>query len=70
MGAAATFTPGSVISLTGSNPMDLAVMHDLKNLKNEIFIYLDIHLDDIVERLGDMKLDRIVGHIRHVCLYF
>ena len=59
--ATATFTSGSVISLTGSNPMDLAVMNALKRLKNAVFIYLDVHLDDIVKRLGQMKVDRIVG---------
>lgn len=61
MDAACTFTAGSVISLTGSNPMDLAVMQHLKSLKNTIFIYLDVHLDDIVQRLGEMKVNRIVG---------
>ena len=59
--ATATFTSGSVISLTGSNPMDLAVMQALKKLKNAVFMYLDVHLDDIVHRLGQMKVDRIVG---------
>ena len=61
MDATATFTSGSVISLTGSNPMDLTVMRALKELKNAVFIYLDVHLDDIVHRLGQMKVDRIVG---------
>ena len=61
MQATSTFTAGSVISLTGSNPMDLAVMKSLKALKNSLFIYLDVHLDDIVKRLGEMKVDRIVN---------
>lgn len=59
--AVATFTPGTVVSLTGSNPMDLSVMESLGSLKNAIFIYLDVHLDDIMMRLGKMKIDRIVG---------
>ena len=83
--AASTFTSGSVISLTGSNPMvilrtryyktffysyelifffsnqDLTLMKSLKQLKNCIFVYLDVHLDDIDKRLGDLKVDRIVG---------
>ena len=58
--ATATFTSGSVISLTGSNPMDLAVMQALKKLKNAVFIYLDVHLDDIVHRLCQMKVLHIV----------
>ncbi len=61
MEAVSTFTLGSVISLTGSNPMDLTVMKLLKSLKHAIFIYLDVHIDDIVQRLGEMKVDRIVG---------
>ena len=61
MNATSTFTSGSIISLTGSNPMDMSVMKSLRALKNSIFIYLDVHLDDVVERLGDMKVDRIVG---------
>ena len=61
MEAVSTFTLGSVISLTGSNPMDLTVMKLLKSLKHTIFIYLDVHIDDIVQRLGEMKVDRIVG---------
>ena len=59
--AVSTFTFSTVVSLTGSNPMDLSVMRSLQSLKNAIFIYLDVHLDDIVKRLGEMKVDRIVG---------
>jgi shikimate kinase len=62
-----TIMPGSVVSLTGSNPMDMSVMEALKGLKTGIFIYLDVHLDDIVKRLGDMKVSRIVGHSDACC---
>ncbi|KAM5234952.1 threonine synthase-like 1 [Ctenodactylus gundi] len=50
---------GSVISLTGSNPMHDASMWHLK--KNGIIIYLDVPLLDIINRLKLMKVDRIVG---------
>lgn len=50
---------GSVISLTGSNPMHDASMWHLK--KNGIIVYLDVPLLDIVSRLKLMKTDRIVG---------
>ena len=60
--AVSTFTFSTIISLTGSNPMDLSVMQALRSLKNAIFIYLDVHLDDIVKRLDQMKVDRIVGN--------
>ena len=39
---------------------DLTLMKSLKQLKNCIFVYLDVHLDDIEKRLGDLKVDRIV----------
>lgn len=50
---------GSVISLTGSNPMHDGSMWHLK--KNGIIVYLDVPLIDIVGRLKLMKIDRIVG---------
>nr|XP_008998308.3 threonine synthase-like 1 [Callithrix jacchus]XP_008998309.3 threonine synthase-like 1 [Callithrix jacchus]XP_008998310.3 threonine synthase-like 1 [Callithrix jacchus]XP_008998311.3 threonine synthase-like 1 [Callithrix jacchus]XP_017829600.3 threonine synthase-like 1 [Callithrix jacchus]XP_035162859.2 threonine synthase-like 1 [Callithrix jacchus]XP_035162860.2 threonine synthase-like 1 [Callithrix jacchus]XP_035162861.2 threonine synthase-like 1 [Callithrix jacchus]XP_035162862.2 thre len=50
---------GSVISLTGSNPMHDASMWHLK--KNGIIVYLDVPLIDIIRRLKLMKIDRIVG---------
>ncbi|ELW72990.1 threonine synthase-like 1 [Tupaia chinensis] len=50
---------GSVISLTGSNPMHDASMWHLK--KNGIIVYLDVPLIDIISRLKLMKIDRIVG---------
>ncbi|EGW14196.1 threonine synthase-like 1 [Cricetulus griseus] len=50
---------GSVISLSGSNPMHDASMWHLK--KNGIVVYLDVPLVDIISRLKSMKIDRIVG---------
>lgn len=50
---------GSVISLTGSNPLHPSSMEHAK--KNGIVVYLDVHLQDIIERLERMKVDRIVG---------
>ncbi|KAM6215345.1 threonine synthase-like 1 [Rhynchocyon petersi] len=50
---------GSVISLTGSNPMHEASMWHLK--KNGIIVYLDVPLMDIIDRLKSMKINRIVG---------
>lgn len=50
---------GSVISLTGSNPMHDASMWHLK--KNGIIVYLDVPLMDIISRLKLMKVDRIIG---------
>ncbi|XP_023590789.1 threonine synthase-like 1 isoform X2 [Trichechus manatus latirostris] len=50
---------GSVISLTGSNPMHDASMWHLK--KNGIIVYLDVPLIDIINRLKSMKINRIVG---------
>ncbi|XP_063777703.1 threonine synthase-like 1 [Pseudophryne corroboree] len=50
---------GSVISLTGSNPLHAGSMEHTK--KNGIVVYLDVHLQDILERLERMKVNRIVG---------
>ncbi|XP_068094686.1 threonine synthase-like 1 [Hyperolius riggenbachi] len=50
---------GSVISLTGSNPLHASSMEHIK--KNSIVVYLDVSSLDIVERLERMKVDRIVG---------
>nr|XP_045007227.1 threonine synthase-like 1 [Jaculus jaculus]XP_045007228.1 threonine synthase-like 1 [Jaculus jaculus]XP_045007230.1 threonine synthase-like 1 [Jaculus jaculus]XP_045007231.1 threonine synthase-like 1 [Jaculus jaculus]XP_045007232.1 threonine synthase-like 1 [Jaculus jaculus]XP_045007233.1 threonine synthase-like 1 [Jaculus jaculus] len=50
---------GSVISLTGSNPMHEACMRHLK--RHGIVVFLDVPLGDILGRLRSMKLDRIVG---------
>jgi len=50
---------GSVISLTGSNPMHAAGMQHMK--KNGIIVYLDVPATVIMSRLKSMKVDRIVG---------
>uniref|UniRef100_A0A8B9P2H5 Threonine synthase like 1 n=1 Tax=Apteryx owenii TaxID=8824 RepID=A0A8B9P2H5_APTOW len=50
---------GSVISLTGSNPMHAAGMQHVK--KNGIVVYLDVPTAVIMHRLKLMKVDRIVG---------
>ncbi|KAM8967900.1 threonine synthase-like 1 [Pelodytes ibericus] len=50
---------GSVISLTGSNPLHASSMEHIR--KNGIVIYLDVHTQDIIERLEGMQVDRIVG---------
>ncbi|XP_062423676.1 threonine synthase-like 1 [Rhea pennata] len=50
---------GSVISLTGSNPMHTAGMQHVK--KNGIVVYLDVPTAVIMRRLKLMKVDRIVG---------
>ncbi|XP_043945769.1 threonine synthase-like 1 [Protopterus annectens] len=62
----------SVISLTGSNPMHSASMHHVK--KNGIIVFLDVPVDDIINRLEQMKVDRIVGQgpgisLREILLY-
>lgn len=50
---------GSVISLTGSNPLHTSSMEHTK--KNGLVVYLDVNSQDIIERLEGMKVDRIVG---------
>uniref|UniRef100_A0A8C8RV85 Threonine synthase like 1 n=1 Tax=Pelusios castaneus TaxID=367368 RepID=A0A8C8RV85_9SAUR len=50
---------GSVISLSGSNPMHAASMQHVKT--NGIVVYLDVPTRDIINRLELMKVDRIVG---------
>lgn len=50
---------GSVISLTGSNPMHTAGMQHVK--RNGIVVYLDVPTVVIMSRLKSMKVDRIVG---------
>ncbi|KAL2085697.1 hypothetical protein ACEWY4_019017 [Coilia grayii] len=50
---------GSVISLTGSNPLHTAAMQHLK--RNGLVVYLDVDTDDIIQRLTRMKVNRIVG---------
>lgn len=50
---------GSVISLTGSNPLHSAAMQHLR--KGGLVVYLDVDTDDIIQRLTRMKVNRIVG---------
>ncbi|XP_055988305.1 threonine synthase-like 1 [Sorex fumeus] len=50
---------GSVISLTGSNPIHDVSMWHLK--KNGIVVYLDIPLIDLINRLSIMQVTRIVA---------
>ncbi|XP_058037162.1 threonine synthase-like 1 isoform X2 [Ahaetulla prasina] len=50
---------GSVVSLSGSNPMNAASMEHMK--KNGIVVYLDVPTESIMDRLKLMKVDRIVG---------
>lgn len=50
---------GSVISLSGSNPMHAAGMQHMK--KNGIVVYLDVPTTVIMSRLKSMQMDRIVG---------
>ncbi|KAM4689805.1 threonine synthase-like 1 [Discoglossus pictus] len=50
---------GSVISLTGSNPLHTLSMEHTK--KNGVVVYLDVDTQDITERLEGMKVNRIVG---------
>ena len=68
---------GSVISLSGSNPMHDASMWHLK--KYGFVVYLDVPLTDIISRLKSMRIDRIVGQntgaslrdsLKHVRLYY
>ncbi|NXJ13311.1 THNS1 protein, partial [Odontophorus gujanensis] len=51
---------GSVISLTGSNPMHTAGMQHVK--RNGIVVYLDVPTMVIMSRLKSMEVGRIVGH--------
>ncbi|XP_078083818.1 threonine synthase-like 1 [Mustelus asterias] len=52
-------TARSIISLTGSNPMHRCSMHHVK--KNGIVVYLDVPLEDVLQRLEGMNVDHIVG---------
>eukprot|EP01117_Protostelium_nocturnum_P004762 TRINITY_DN1726_c0_g2_i8.p1 TRINITY_DN1726_c0_g2~~TRINITY_DN1726_c0_g2_i8.p1 ORF type:complete len:721 (-),score=212.11 TRINITY_DN1726_c0_g2_i8:218-2380(-) len=49
----------TVISLTGSNPLDEEAMKHMK--EGGIVYYLDVYDQDILERLEKMKVNRIVG---------
>ncbi|XP_042255252.1 threonine synthase-like 1 [Thunnus maccoyii] len=50
---------GCVVSLTGSNPLHAEAMQHLK--QTGLVIYLDVHSEDIIQRLARMKVNRIVG---------
>ncbi|XP_030625095.1 threonine synthase-like 1 [Chanos chanos] len=63
---------GSVISLTGSNPLHSGSMQHLK--KGGLVVYLDVDTNDIIQRLSRMKVNRIVGQdagisMREILLY-
>nr|XP_023679333.1 threonine synthase-like 1 isoform X1 [Paramormyrops kingsleyae]XP_023679335.1 threonine synthase-like 1 isoform X1 [Paramormyrops kingsleyae] len=50
---------GSVVSLTGSNPLHTEAMAHLR--RTGIVLYLDVDTEDILQRLSRMKVQRIVG---------
>lgn len=50
---------GCVISLTGSNPLHAEAMKHVK--QSGLVIYLDVDIEDIIQRLSSMKVNRIVG---------
>lgn len=52
-------TNDAVISLSGSNPMHKEAMEHVKSLGD--VVYLDVEDDDILNRLAEMKVNRIVG---------
>ena len=63
---------GCVVSLTGSNPLHAEAMQRVK--RSGLVVYLDVSSEDIVERLGRMKVNRIVGQeagapMREILLY-
>lgn len=50
---------GCVVSLTGSNPLHTAAMQHVRD--SGVVVYLDVDLEDIMQRLVRMKVNRIVG---------
>lgn len=50
---------GSVVSLTGSNPLHAEAMRHIK--QTGLVVYLDVDAEDIIRRLSGMKVQRIVG---------
>ncbi|TNN57195.1 Threonine synthase-like 1 [Liparis tanakae] len=50
---------GCVVSLSGSNPLHAAAMRRLK--ESGVVVYLDVDGEDIMGRLAEMKVNRIVG---------
>ncbi len=48
-----------MIALTGSNPLHETAMAFIKT--QGLVVFLDVSNEDIIQRLSDMKVDRIVG---------
>ncbi|KAJ3580733.1 hypothetical protein NHX12_034211 [Muraenolepis orangiensis] len=57
---------GSVVSLTGSNPLHAGAMQHVT--RSGVVVYLDVAAEDILPRMTLMKLNRIVGHEAGVCM--
>uniref|UniRef100_A0A3P9LQQ1 Threonine synthase like 1 n=1 Tax=Oryzias latipes TaxID=8090 RepID=A0A3P9LQQ1_ORYLA len=63
---------GCVVSLTGSNPLHAEAMRHVR--QSGLVVYLDVDVEDILQRLGRMKVNRIVGQeagvpMRDILLY-
>ena len=56
-----------VISLSGSNPMHKKAMEHVKSLGT--VVYLDVEDGDILNRLAEMKVNRIVGQNEGEVIY-
>lgn len=55
---------GTIVSLSGSNPLNEAGMRALReNHSSSVFLYLDVPRRDILGRLEAMKVNRIVGQV-------
>lgn len=52
--------PGSIVSLTGSNPLHSEAMEHVS--KSGLVVFVDVHSEDILHRLHKMKVDRLVTH--------
>ncbi|CAG5850117.1 unnamed protein product [Menidia menidia] len=50
---------GCVVSLSGSNPLHPAAMRHAR--RSGLVVYLDVDAEDILGRLGKMRVDRVVG---------
>ena len=60
-------TNDAVISLSGSNPMHKKAMEHVKSLGT--VVYLDVEGGDILNRLAEMKVNRIVGQNEGEVIY-
>ena len=60
-------TNDAVISLSGSNPMHEEAMEHVKSLGT--VVYLDVEDGDILNRLAEMKVNRIVGQNEGEVIY-